>query len=120
MIDCKAYLDDFEIIHSGQVHTSLEKTVKIEFADMKFVIEFTNDSKLSSNINWAINSGVLKIVFENYISPLGSGILEPWYVGIHNDRKFYITIYLKSIDHGPKKFIILDYIFYLREEADNG
>lgn len=117
MIDNKSFLGDLEIVHSEQIHTSFEKTVKLEFADMKIEIKFADESNSNSDIDWKVDSDTLSIIFKNYTSPLGSGILEPWYIGTHNNKKFYITIYLKSIEHGTKKFIILNYVYYLGEEV---
>jgi hypothetical protein len=119
MINVKSYLDDLEIIYSSQVHCTLNKLLKISFSDVKVEIKYVNDTSLPVKIDWKIEDSTLKIEFQNYTSPLGSGITTPWRIGSYDGKELFITIYSVSLEHGKDLIVICNYVFYTGKEVEN-
>lgn len=121
MIDVKSYVGNLEIIYNGNAHLFHNKTISINLVNnLKIEISYVIDSNIESKINWSLTDNILKIIFENYASQLGGGILEPWLIGTYNGKQLLITIFSKLIDDGTSQYISCDYILYSGKEVANG
>lgn len=120
MLDVKSYVNDLEIIYSGQAHLVQDNILKINFDDVYVEVKFVADSQVSAGqINWVVEEGVLKITFVNYNSTVGSGIFHPWLIGDFQGKELYITFYSKWIEFNPFNYFICNYIFYTGKEVVN-
>ncbi len=120
MTEVKSFIEDLEILHTSNVFLPFEKTLKIQINTIKIEIKFINDPKLEEKMAWKIEDDVLKIVFENYASDRGSGILEPWKIGTYKERELYFTFFAIFIDGDIAKCLNCNYAFYSGKEVING
>lgn len=119
MIDLKSYVDDLEIIYTGNAHVLSGRTLKINFDNNKIEINFLEDSNIEEKINWRIDEGVLKVTFQNYASSMGSGILHPWLIGDYKGRELYLTFFSRFINEQSAVCYDCTYVLYIGKEVPN-
>uniref|UniRef100_UPI00404ACB8D DUF6864 domain-containing function n=1 Tax=Gelidibacter sp. TaxID=2018083 RepID=UPI00404ACB8D len=121
-MEVKTYLNDLEIIHSGQAHVVLGDILKIEIPNITIQATFNIDSEVEkSKVDWKIHEGLLTLNFINYTGSIGNGIFHPWRIGTVDSREFYFTIfskYLPSKENGG--YFICNYVFYAGKEVQDG
>jgi hypothetical protein len=120
MIDFKSYVNDLEIIHSGQAHLVENNIFKMIFDDVKIEVTFISDMNMSTGqITWKVEEAILKISLINYKSIFGSGVFEPWLIGDYKGKNLYMTFLSKYIENNSANYFVFDYIFYVGKEAIN-
>ncbi|WP_296143486.1 DUF6864 domain-containing function [uncultured Flavobacterium sp.] len=117
MINIKAYVDDLEIIHSGNAHFKLSQVLKLNFNPIKIEISFLDDPKLDVNIIYKLEDDILKVVFQNYTDVTGSGVLQPWRIGEYQGRELFITIFAQYVVTENDNFLVCNYILYSGKEV---
>lgn len=118
MIEVTSYLDNLEIVHSGNAHILFGNILKINFSTIKLQIQFANDEKSPlGNIIYKIEDEILKLTFINYNASSDRGIFHPWKIGILEGKNFYMTICIKNLSMNSNNMHICNYVFYTGEEV---
>jgi len=118
MIEVSSYLNELEIVHSGNAHIIYGSILKINFSTVKLQIQFTNDEKSTvGNIVYTVENEILKVNFINYNSSSGSGIFHPWKIGIVEGKEFYMTIDIRYLFINSNYTYVCNYVFYTGKEV---
>ena len=117
----RSFLNDLEIIHSGNAHLIVGDKLKFDFDLLKIEIRFEdNESIGEGKVKYTIVNGVLEIVFQNYKNTQkGGGILTPWKIGTLEGKELFLTLYIKFLDYRTPGLHACSYVFYTGKEVVN-
>lgn len=92
----KSFVGEYEVIGSGCAPSLSNMPLKLTVEDLSFTFDFVSDSEIKgkkvTKNNIDDKNGVFTLL--NFDNSLGSGLLNPWYLGIISERKLYVTFWI--------------------------
>ena len=108
-------LGEYDVLNTGSI-IALEGTpIQFRIGDLKISFSFSTKSEDSTQMfihKRVISSLEAEIVFENFDSQLGSGLVMPYVVGTFQNRELSFLVRFSQLNKGGK---LVNYTWLLRD-----
>ena len=108
-------LGEYDVLNSGSIIALENIPVQFRIGDLRISFSFStkeeDDSQMFIHKN-VISSKEAEIVFENFDSQLGSGLVMPYVVGTFQNRELSFLVRFSQLNKGGK---LIHYSWLLRD-----
>lgn len=119
MISIRKFIDGYEVIDAGELHT-VSELITFEVAGLKIKFCFSTDKALESARYQSENvDGELVMRLINFSNSLGEGVLAPLSLATTDGRDIAVTFYVFSINSPNGLGRRFSYSFLLGPKQDD-